>query len=403
MSHLEKMESSALAGELDLNCTDDVEAKGKNHVYGASYTIQGDLDEESNQKFTPSSSDFRREHSSSLCDKDRSMTPEFNNDGMKRAKYYDEERSSSLVNGNNNQGEMDELQGSYFHKSSFQYKTQSFRSEKETEDYTHSQESPLTADANQAEATKSKLDLDPRKKFSRDWKVKNDCSEKSEHELTKSVCNEMEEAADHQMETLVSRLRSPSCHSPSKDENYGRKGNLSTKSIKLDMPDSVSHTHQNSPRLSTSPVGKLDMSASPEDSPCMDQSPGSLIPMTLQKNIPDLSNAPISHGRRNGSSPERSAPAKEIPVKDCLSLPAGGISTYPGKSERKSRYKDDSSTKRISPPRRNYSPQDQRRRKRSASRSPTRGRDLSSGYRRGHHDSSPSRSSHMRDYNRSSR
>lgn len=52
------------------------------------------------------------------------------------------------------------MSGSYFHKSSFEFKAQNFNYERGTEDSAHSQEFPLPEDDNQMEETERNSIID---------------------------------------------------------------------------------------------------------------------------------------------------------------------------------------------------------------------------------------------------
>ncbi|MCL7024470.1 hypothetical protein MKW94_026152 [Papaver nudicaule] len=106
-------------------------------------------------------------------------------------------------------------------------------------------------------------------------------------------------------------------------------------------------------------------------------------------------------GRRLSSSPRRgrdSSHSPRSPRRRPSASPAKRTSTSPGRRRQDFRQRDDPDRKcQIASPRKHYSPPDRRRKERLASRSPTRRRDSTSGYRRDNRDRSRSRSPYARD------
>ncbi|KAI3906643.1 hypothetical protein MKW92_018144 [Papaver armeniacum] len=135
-----------------------------------------------------------------------------------------------------------------------------------------------------------------------------------------------------------------------------------------------SKSPQNSDRLE----GRMPVSL--QRSPSAQRTAGRRL-SSSPKGVRDLSHAPRSPRRRPSASPTRRN------------------STSPGRRTRQDlKRKDDPDRKRhVASPRKHYSPPDRRRKERLASRSPTRRRESTSGYRRDNRDRSRSRSPYARD------
>ncbi|KAK3199688.1 hypothetical protein Dsin_023103 [Dipteronia sinensis] len=381
MSDLRKIDDSEV---LDLSFAVGREEKADNQIcrnLATADEIQLDI-KQGQQGSTSRSADIGFENPRSSYDKPHSVPAELDHDDVVRTRVdYDQEKTQSPYN---NQGEMDELPGSYFRKSSFEFKEQTFHSDRGTEDSTHSQESPLSADDKKAEEIEGSSNIDRPNTSFQDKKVKNAELKKSLDEFTKSPCNGIEgETIENQTGMLSSSLRSPSSDSEgeikndsadvegeSKNENYHYSRNSPTENRKLDVSHFTPH--------------------SPESHPAPEESP-----QHLSTNGHRSPRSPCR--QKNSSSPERSDLATKI-------SPHGHLSPSPKRPRQGSHLKDGPSMKHKSAsPEPRYSPKKHRRHDRSISRSPIRRRDSSSKYGRDHHDRSRSRSPYMRGRYRSPR
>ncbi|KAL5737625.1 hypothetical protein ACOSP7_030386 [Xanthoceras sorbifolium] len=392
MSDIKKIDDSEV---LDLNFAVGGKEKAVGHICRNLATegeIQLDLNKQGPQGSTSRSADIRSENPRSSCDKPCSVPAEFDHDDdVVRARVdYDQEKIQSPYYYNHNQGEMDELP---FHKSSFEFKAQTFHSDRGTEDSTHSQESPLTADDKHAEEIDGSSNIDTPNTSFQDKKVKNAELEKSQDEVTKSPCNGLEgETIENQPGTLSSPFRSPSADGEGernndcadvegepKNENYHYSRNSPTENRKLDVSHFTPHSPGSHP--------------APEESP-QHLSTNGHRKLPSQVGAQNLLHSPTPCRQKNSSSTERADLV--------INSPHGHLSPSPKRSRQGSHHKDGSSLKRMSAsPDPRYSPKKYRRHDRSISRSPIRQRDSTSG--RDYRDRSRSRSPYTRGRHRSPR
>ncbi|XP_068312096.1 uncharacterized protein [Pyrus communis] len=254
---------------------------------------------------------------------------------------------------------MDELHGNNFLNPSFHFKSQTFHNETEAEDSAHSQESPLTANANRGAGQQIESDMGRPIDAPHGGRENRFYSERSQYEYSE----------------------------PKEDDSLCENRHPGIYHYDLHSPKSTA-------RGSVSPKTKRQMSSSPEGSPSHQGS-----------------QARISHCRKI-SSPELH---KGISL-DHLSLAGQSYASTQG-IQRQSQHKDSSSHKHItsppwsyrspprshrSPPRSHLSPPKYRRRDRSESRSSIRHRD-SYGYQRDYRDRTRSRSPYSRVHHRSTR
>ncbi|KAJ0103102.1 hypothetical protein Patl1_04185 [Pistacia atlantica] len=219
------------------------------------------------------------EENAEVHGKSHSVPTEFDQDNAGRTNIdYDQERTQSPSNGKHYQGEMDELSGSYFQKSSFEFKAQTLHDERGTEGSAHPQESPLTADSNQVEEPECNPD-------------------------------EMEgQTIEHQAEKLSSYSRSPSGDGEGepRNEKYNSSKNSPSDTGQLDLSHSISHSPGSTHRRSASPVTVNQMLVSPEGSPHLHLSPNGHRPsLPLQEGVQDELHSRTQHKQKHAASPER--------------------------------------------------------------------------------------------------
>ncbi|KAM2960872.1 hypothetical protein FF1_030517 [Malus domestica] len=332
-------DDSTLARESDLNFAVDDDEEN--------FERRGDFDQDQNQHEQRSSPSLNPEYSYLVA-------TESGHDSVVETKFaHDPERTQSPFKDNNQyQGEMDELHGSNFLNPSSHSKSQTFHNETGAEDSAHSQESPLTANANRGAGEQSESDMGRPIDAPHGGGENRFYSERSQYEYGE----------------------------PKKDDSLGENRN-----------PGIYHSDLHSPKRtaggSVSPKTKRQMSISPEGSPSHQ---GSQAQMSHCQKI----SSPELH---KGISLDQLSPTRQS------SASTQGI-------QRQSQRKDSSSHKHItspprshrSPPRSHRSPPKYRRRDRSESRSPIRHRD-SYGSQRDYRDRTRSRSPYSRVHHRSTR
>lgn len=375
MSEVLKIDDSR---ELDHNFAIDGEEKAEGHGCGnlaMDNEIQVEFKKQGPQDSSSLHVGLREDNLRCSYGKSHSVPKEFDQDNARRTNIdYDRERTQSPSNGKHYRVEMDELPGSYFHKSSFEFKAQTLHNERGTESSAHPQESPLAADSNQVEETECNPNADKPNISHQDEEIKDPSVEKSVYEFSNSGDGEGEP----------------------KNEVYNSSKNSASESGKLDMSHSILHSPGNTHRRTASPVTVNQMLVSPEGSPLFHLSPnGHRLSLPLREGVQDESHSQTQHKKKYSALPERSDLAKRISPNDHLS---------PSASPKRSQHKKFSSLKHVSTsPEPCYSPKKYQRHDRSMSRSPIQHRDTSSGYGRDYHGRSHSRSPYMRDHHRSSR
>ncbi|XP_031278746.1 serine/arginine repetitive matrix protein 1-like isoform X2 [Pistacia vera] len=394
--------------ELDRNFAVDGEENAEGHGC-RNLATDNEIQVEFNKQGQQDSSSFRvgLREGNMRCSygKSHSVPTEFDQDNAGRTNIdYDQERTQSPSNGKHYQGEMDELSGSYFQKSSFEFKAQTLHDERGTEGSAHPQESPLTADSNQVEEPECNPDVNKPNTSHQDEEIKYALLEKSTYEFTNSPDKEIEgQTIEHETEKLSSYSRSPSGDGEGepRNEKYNSSKNSPSESGQLDLSHSISHSPGSTHRRSASPVTVNQMLVSPEGSPHLHLSPNGHRPsLPLQEGVQDELHSRTQHKQKHAASPERSDLAKRISSNRRLSPSA----TQSSASPKRSRHKNGSSLKHMSAsPEPRYSPKKYRRHDRSMSRSPIQRRDPSSGYGRNYRDKSRSRSPYMRNHYRSPR
>ncbi|XP_021671954.2 uncharacterized protein LOC110658579 isoform X2 [Hevea brasiliensis] len=373
ISHLQRQCGSTSAGELDVDFTGGREVEAEGCVFENSVATCG-LQVDSNQLGTQGSSslpdDFKIENLESPVDNFRLLPTEFTYHQQMQPPLKDEDC----------QGEMDELSGSYFQKTSFQFMAKTSHSERGTEGSAHSQELPITVDDSQPEKLEGKSNLDRLK-----------TTEKEEVNVSNEKPNWRE-----------SEPKNGNCHSR----------NTPTESGRMDVAHLHPHSSGNTSKHSALPPTLRQMS--PEKPVHTHQSPEGHGPLSSQEGFLESSDPPTScrprksssrerssrHKRRQSSSPKRSDQAKKVPSRDHLSSSTKQTSASPHRSQ----YKDGSSqNRRSASPKFRKSPRKYGRLEKSVSRSPIRKRDSSSGYKRDRRGRSRSSSPHVRDRHKSPR
>lgn len=371
---------------------DDIQKLDPGYAVGGQKKKNGYVTEDGNEQGMQGSPLEGGERMGSGCDKPQSVLAESDQEDVVRTDAeYDQEKVHSSYENNHNRGEMDELPGSYFHKSSFEFKERTFNSDKGTEDSNHSQEFTMTVDDKRAKEIEGSSVVHGQNTSSRDNKVMNDALRKSQDESKSSYNNIEGDFIQSPNGTLSSPFRPPAADIEGEgkngsadidveqaNENYNYSRNSPIESRKINVPNSApqspesSPTHEKSPqRLSTNKDRPLDLHEGDVDSP---------TPSRLKISF----------------SPERSDPVKRV-------SPQRGLSpsyrqTSPERPLQESNQKDGRPLKRKSAsPERHYSPRKHRRQERSISRSPIRRRDSGSRYGREHRDRSRSRSPYNRD------
>ncbi|PRQ31820.1 putative nucleotide-binding alpha-beta plait domain-containing protein [Rosa chinensis] len=335
-----------------------------------------DLNQHEQQISHSLDADFRDQISESP-EKSYYVAIESDHDNAIETKSHLQERTQSTYNDSNHyQGEMDELHGSNFFKTSSQSKSQTFDNEMGTEDSPNSQESPLTENKNQG-AGDSDLVRSPRT-----GRARNISSEKLQDDSITSSIHEIEkEATDTQ---TWQSLSSPKSHwlnnKPNEDDSSGENRIRG-------VPQSDLQFLGRSAGGSISPVTRRQMSISPEGSPLPLHSLHDSKHISSQQGSPDPSYEPQSH-RQRISSPQRSDmhtgvfPGHLSPVRQT------SVSTHDIRQEP---LQDSFAVKHISASlKSHHSHPKYRKRDRSESRSPTRQRgspSRSRGSPTGHRDS----------------
>lgn len=394
MSEVLKIDDSR---ELDRNFAVDGEENAEGHGcrnLATDNEIQVEFNKQGQQDSSSLHVGLSEENMRCSYGKSHSVPTEFDQDNAGRTNIdYDEKRIQSPSNGKHYQGEMDQLPGSYFHKSSFEFKAQTLHDESGTEGSAHLQGSPLIADSNQVEETECNPNVNKPNTGPQDEEIKDALLDK-----------EMEgQTIEHQTGKLSSYSRSPSGDGEGepKNEKYNSSKNSPSESGKLDMSHSISHSPGSTHRRSASPVTVNQMLVSPEGSPHLHVSPNGHRPsLPLQEGVQDELHSPTQHKQKHSASLERSDLAKRISPNGRLSPSA----TQSIASPKWSRHKNGSSLKHMSAsPEPRHSPKKYQRHDRSTSRSPIQQRGPSSGYGRDYRDRSRSRSPYMRDHYRSPR
>ncbi|KAK9268905.1 hypothetical protein L1049_000670 [Liquidambar formosana] len=401
MGDLQKEDGSASVEELDLNFAVGKEEKSDDYFSENSSRndkFQVDPNEQGQLGSPTLPYDFRYVVSESPCQKSRSPD---HDDVMKTTFDYDRERSQSPSNNNPYQREM-ELHGSFFHKNSSPSSIETFHKETGTEDFSHSQEFLLTADANKGEEMENYSDLDRPTSPSHNEKAKKIISENSQSELTKSVYTETEEeATNHQTGKSFSSPTSQLGSDEFKNENFHYLRHSPAESRELEMPHSHQHSLKRTPEQPTLPVTERQMSVSPESSPHINWSSLVHKPSSSGEGAQDQWYQPRSRKHKHSSSPERLDLGKGVHPLHHFSPPARQTSASPRRTQQRAELKDGSSVKHMSgSPKTRYSPPSYGRQDRS--RSPIHRRVSSSGYKRDYRDRSRSRSPYTRDYHRRS-
>ncbi|KAM5585590.1 hypothetical protein ABKV19_004799 [Rosa sericea] len=253
-----------------------------------------DLNQHEHQISHSLDADFRDQISESL-EKSYPVPIESDHDNAIETKSDLQERTQSTYNESNHyQGEMDELHGSNFLKTSSQSKSQTFDNEMGTEDSPNSQESPLTENRNQG-AGDSDLVRSPRT-----GRARNIRSEKLQDDsITSSIHEIKKEATDIQRGQSLS---SPKFHwldnEPNEDDSPGENRIQG-------LPQSDLQFLGRSAGGSISPMTRRQMSISPEGSPLPLHSLHDRKHISSQQGSPDPSYEPQSR-RQRISSPQRS-------------------------------------------------------------------------------------------------
>lgn len=374
VSHLQRQCGFTSAGELDVDLTGgrEVQAEGCDFENSeAAYELEVDSNQLRRQGSSSVPDDFKIENLESPGDNSLSLPTEFTYDQRVQPPLKDKDC----------QGEMDELSGSYFHKTSFQFMAKTSHSERGTEDSAHSQEFPITVDDSQAEKMEGKSNLDRSK-----------TTDKGEVSVSEEKPNWQETE-------------------PKSGNNYSR--NSPTESGRTDVAHSHPHSFGNAAEHSPSPSTLRQMSVSPKKSLHIHQSPNGHGPLSSQEGFLKPSDSHISsrprksssrersrHKSRQSSSPIRCDQAKEVPSRDHLSFSTKQARSSPHRSQ----HEDGSSQKRRhASPEFRESPRKYGRLEKSLSRSPIRKRDSLYGYRRDHRGRSRSISPYTRGRHRSPR
>ncbi|KDP39131.1 hypothetical protein JCGZ_00888 [Jatropha curcas] len=374
-SYLQRKCGSTFAGAFDVDLEGDRELQARGNVHETS-VASVELLVDSNQLGISSSSspdDLRLERSGSPCDKSHLFPTE---------SYYDQENSQPPFKNEDCQGEIDELSGSYIHKSSFQFMEKTSHSERGTEDSACSHESLITVYDKQTEKMEGISSLD----------------------RLNTTSNEEE--------VIIFQEKPCGQETEPNDQNYDSRNSL-TATERLVVKHSHSHPNSsgNTPRHSTSLSTLRQMSVSPERSSHIQQSLSGHGPLSSQEGAIEPSHPPSSsrhrkssHERSNrrshgqSSLPKRPDQANKVPAQDNVTSKQTAV------PPQRSQHKDSSYRKRKSvSPAFQISPRKYGRLERSVSPSPVRQRDSSSRYKKDQHGRSPTRSQYTRDRYRSSR